>query len=330
MPKRIEWIDTAKGLGLLLVFIGHLHPPYISTWIYTFHMPLFFFLSGLVFTHHPLRTFVSKKFTRLIIPYFCLGGVIYLFYACVYVIEQRPASDYWQMLIDLISQKAFWTIWFLAALALGDIILWIELYLTRGRLLATLLISITIMSIAFIYYRAGGSTIYWCADVACVAQFFIMLGYLFKKNFERLEQWISSHQSWLLVGLFLIINIIAGFLCIRLSGRQLDMSVGLYGNEFLTIVSALSGIAFIVIICHKISTRFLTYLGQNTMIFFAWHSRIIIVACGMLYGAIGLFQENTIISQVLYTATTLIMIMAILYPATEGIKRTKLRQYFGV
>lgn len=41
--NRIEWIDTAKGLGLLLVFIGHLKTPYLATWVYTFHMPLFFF-----------------------------------------------------------------------------------------------------------------------------------------------------------------------------------------------------------------------------------------------------------------------------------------------
>ena len=43
---RIGWVDTAKGIGLLLVIIGHLPIPLVPVWIYTFHMPLFFFLSG--------------------------------------------------------------------------------------------------------------------------------------------------------------------------------------------------------------------------------------------------------------------------------------------
>ena len=50
MTKRIEWIDTAKGIGLICVILGHMRVPYLSTWIYTFHMPLFFFLSGAVFS----------------------------------------------------------------------------------------------------------------------------------------------------------------------------------------------------------------------------------------------------------------------------------------
>ena len=48
--NRILWIDAAKGIGLLCVILGHLGVPYLSTLVYTFHMPLFFFLSGIVFS----------------------------------------------------------------------------------------------------------------------------------------------------------------------------------------------------------------------------------------------------------------------------------------
>lgn len=53
--KRVEWIDTAKGIGLILVILGHLKIDYLSAWIYTFHMPLFFFLSGVVFSGHKMQ-----------------------------------------------------------------------------------------------------------------------------------------------------------------------------------------------------------------------------------------------------------------------------------
>ena len=55
--KRIEWIDVAKGVGIVLVSFGHLrNSDGESVWlpaldapidaIYLFHMPLFFLLGG--------------------------------------------------------------------------------------------------------------------------------------------------------------------------------------------------------------------------------------------------------------------------------------------
>lgn len=47
--KRIEEIDVAKGLGIIMTILGHnLDNEYINTFIYSFHMPLFFVLTGLV------------------------------------------------------------------------------------------------------------------------------------------------------------------------------------------------------------------------------------------------------------------------------------------
>lgn len=39
-------VDVAKGIGILLVILGHLKNP-IMDFIYAFHMPLFFFISGM-------------------------------------------------------------------------------------------------------------------------------------------------------------------------------------------------------------------------------------------------------------------------------------------
>lgn len=48
--KRIDWIDVAKGIGIILMVMGHTSmPDAINRWIYSFHMPLFFLLSGLLF-----------------------------------------------------------------------------------------------------------------------------------------------------------------------------------------------------------------------------------------------------------------------------------------
>jgi len=56
--KRLDWIDIAKGIGIILVVLGHTLVPqvretgfagFLWIFIYNFHMPLFFFLSGYLF-----------------------------------------------------------------------------------------------------------------------------------------------------------------------------------------------------------------------------------------------------------------------------------------
>lgn len=47
IQSRISWIDIAKGYGILFVIFAHLGMGMIKGWIYTFHMPLFFFYLGM-------------------------------------------------------------------------------------------------------------------------------------------------------------------------------------------------------------------------------------------------------------------------------------------
>lgn len=66
---RIEWIDVAKGLGIILVVIGHVRAEPYSTWVYYFHMPMFFMLSGMVFKAGPMPEFAARRTRSLLLPY---------------------------------------------------------------------------------------------------------------------------------------------------------------------------------------------------------------------------------------------------------------------
>lgn len=48
MERRLNYIDIAKGIGILMVFVGHCNelPDLLSRLIYSVHMPLFFILAG--------------------------------------------------------------------------------------------------------------------------------------------------------------------------------------------------------------------------------------------------------------------------------------------
>lgn len=51
--KRIDYLDMVKGIGIILVVIGHSTLPSDSviTWLASFHMPLFFIVSGMLLWH---------------------------------------------------------------------------------------------------------------------------------------------------------------------------------------------------------------------------------------------------------------------------------------
>ena len=63
LKKRLEWIDLAKGIGIILMVIGHMPsiPSAVHNWIFSFHMPLFFFLSGYMFKKKKVK---GKCFKR--------------------------------------------------------------------------------------------------------------------------------------------------------------------------------------------------------------------------------------------------------------------------
>lgn len=69
--QRIDYIDIAKGIGILLVLWAHLDVcDYVHSSIYLFHMPLFFFISGMFYKNPTgCKTFVQKALRKYIYPY---------------------------------------------------------------------------------------------------------------------------------------------------------------------------------------------------------------------------------------------------------------------
>ncbi|WP_442945177.1 acyltransferase family protein [Nostoc sp.] len=60
MSQRIEWIDCWKGLAIITVVVGHIIAP-VSKYIFWFHMPLFFFLSGYLYRKKLTTLLFSRK-----------------------------------------------------------------------------------------------------------------------------------------------------------------------------------------------------------------------------------------------------------------------------
>jgi fucose 4-O-acetylase-like acetyltransferase len=85
MKQRDPLISFLQIFGILLVVLGHSFIWYpvnnvLRDWIYSFHMPLFFFISGYLFKNFDLigrNGFLMKKTRRLLFPYIFISSVIY-------------------------------------------------------------------------------------------------------------------------------------------------------------------------------------------------------------------------------------------------------------
>ncbi len=124
--RRYVTIDLMRAIAIILVVIGHFEDgDYPAAYecgikvIYSFHMPLFMFVSGFVYiaTWRPVgyREFVAAKFRRLMIPYF----VISIFVITVKLMVQGDApieqtvtpSDYLTMFLYPSAGYFLWFIW---------------------------------------------------------------------------------------------------------------------------------------------------------------------------------------------------------------------------
>ncbi|MCD7821554.1 MAG: acyltransferase family protein [Clostridiales bacterium] len=67
--QRLAWMDVAKGIGIFLVVYAHAKAPF-NQYMYLFHMPLFFFLSGYLYNPKgSFRDFLVRKMKSLYIPF---------------------------------------------------------------------------------------------------------------------------------------------------------------------------------------------------------------------------------------------------------------------
>ena len=121
--SRINWIDSLKLIGMFYIYLGHLgnDAGKLYLFVFSFHVPLFFFISGIVFkgsrTKNDLLLNTKKTFLSIIVPYiaFSLIGVTFLV-----IKNQIPAEEVSKMLRECFrgirNNVPLGSLWFLPCL----------------------------------------------------------------------------------------------------------------------------------------------------------------------------------------------------------------------
>jgi len=275
MNERIEYIDMAKGIGIIAVIIGHMNVWKFNKIIYSFHMPLFFLLAGaFVSKKYSNQEYIKRKAKQLIIPYVFTCAILIL----LSLIENILKGTFDN--IDADIQK-----WFLAALyGSGNI----EKYgFTRiGAIWFLLAMFMSCVFIRFIsdkknaaFYVAFvvivGYLTSWIAwlpfsiQSAMVASGYVYIGYVSRER-HVLDRKFN--------GLWSIPVVIVWILTILFG--KVNMARNLFKYGVFDFIGALCGAYIVLIICKLIDNKrilpsviinMLCFYGRNSLIVLCFH-----------------------------------------------------------
>lgn len=315
--KRLYYIDIAKGIAIFLVVLGHTYRGNIvQNWLYSFHMPLFFFISGWLYEgknnfEDGFPKFVLKRTRRLLIPYF-----VFLMLNFVYwIIVERHFRSFDRG-----------PLWFLPVLLIDECIVAVVVNEiknnNRKKLCAFLFFVVILLCIGNLGIDYDGiigwmvrcyNGIVWYYAGFCVS------GYIKEKS----ERFLINRSSWLYILFFLFLNLLFG--C---NNGRVDMYENRFNDVFLYVLAAFSGIFF----CFGISAvigrnKALEYLGKNSLIIMCTHEpikRAIIQVISILTHASSESIRNNILIGfiiaifVVFVEIIVIEILRLLSRATKG------------
>jgi fucose 4-O-acetylase-like acetyltransferase len=318
-----NWIDVTKGIGILLVILGHNNfDQSFLTIIHTFNMPLFFFISGYLYHYRKYKqnpnNFIYQKFKRLVVPYFVTNIIILCTFTLLSLLKLNSfnASSPANYLIGVfygngapLNPPTIFTnllsipSWFLLGLFCASLILYVLAYSHEkyGLAFSSFLCFLVIL---FGFIISKYILLPWSFDIACVSMIFMFSGYLINcyKTVWLHDNFRSNFYNFLFVLLL--------FITISINGA-VDMNTRTYSNLFFFSIGGLLG-TYITIelakeMCKKetLLTKILKYFGKNSIIILLYHTFMPIVILNIIK---PLFNIKEIIyhSPILYSFTMLI------------------------
>lgn len=306
MFVRDQNLDIAKGIGILLVVWGHCSLIWFDE-IYSFHMPLFFFLSGCVLNiSKPYKDIVKRKANQLLIPYIFFVFLSCLFYWGLLFLTHRFSIDQLQSLIKSLfpykNEIINTPLWFLLSLFWMSVI-----YVGIRKIVHREWLIFTIVMILYLAMKEVGSRGFilpFFLGRGLGEMIYMHLGYFLYKRKNYIFQLYELNMSYIVCLLFLSVIVFCSLF--YLQKPTIDV---LY--DFILLFIAIAGISVIFMqsLLFKNLAKYivgvLSYLGCNTLYIFAIHlpllefarpiGKYIVGGNGLLYDAV-VFCSDLILS----------------------------------
>lgn len=323
--KRDSSIDVIKGIGIILLIIGHcigffqsqtesLFDDIVNAIINSFHMPLFFFVGGLLYRRKELAKILFDRIQSLCVPliiYAVINGLlVLLIYGMDYIIafsEERRT-----MLLQIMKLQGGW---FLIAYFFTCVI-----YSIIDRLRLNIAITICcglILALSVSCIDKNGMSSYILTSF--VGLFFYWLGVNVKKI---IEPHLPNRLFCILIGMLLLTACSASNI---LFPNDIRMYSNSYSNEFLFMINAVLGCMGIYLIGKGISKQaLLEHIGKFSLPIMAVQFPVYIGLCNVVdaHESIEMFSQFpysiALWTVTLATSTFIAQAVSNIFPAFAG------------
>lgn len=320
--KRYIYIDKIKGLAILLIVLGHIilwngnEGNYISNYIYTFHVPIFFIISGflyyskrdMIFQKSNKEIFIEKS-KKILYPYFTFSVICVVYLVIRAILNYQSISSIVKVIINIIFFFGYGPLWFLPTLFIAEIIFYIILKFKSPKILIIFLIICSIFCILLSPILQGN---FWqenlilefmnkCINLitrSLLGCLFIFVGFGFGKIKHFLEK--------INIGYYIIILIFNIYIC-KFNG-QIDMHYCKLNNIFLFFYLAIVNSITIIMLFNKLDNNknnLLSFFGKNSMIIMLTHFNLPIIDIAM-YISTNLIKLNTLNNFIVFLIVMLI------------------------
>lgn len=329
--QRIGWIDTLKGIGIFLVFLGHLltySQQSIVRYIFSFHMPLFFFVSGLFFKHSDLNSgfykFFKKTMRIRMIPYVSFGILTYcIWISQIFLIKYGkqqnlaplPESLFIKPIVGMLYGNGIngWLthnvlLWFLACLMITELLFYGITAIANNKTIIIFMLLVIFALLGCTDSKYSSIRLPFSIDVALTAVVFYGSGYILKGKLLTSKITLLFSAPCIAIGLFTA----------NLNG-SVDMNLNRYGNIFLYYISSFSSIYGYMYLSKRIyNLKLLScieYVGQNSLVFFLLQGPAFLCTSFIVYIALRI-KVNPNELTFLYGSAYVLLSMILIVPVS--------------
>ncbi len=281
VTKRKQDIDIARGIAIILVVLGHAVSEYgtgftgLEHVIYSFHMPLFFVVSGLVFRLHDgedFGSFAARRAKGLMLPYLLFAALIFASHLAEKVLLHTD-SRFFETLrtpagllntLLLTTKSAFSNLWFLPCMLVAQMLLFAAVKYLKSKWLRA---AICILPSLAVIFSSPKISLPLCLETAVVSLLFLFLGT------QLQNRCFTAKAAWLLLAAAALVFFAAQmvyFTCYSEKGFSY------YNVQFdvpwLFCLTAVSGSLLVILLAQRLQhCAPLELLGRHSLYIFGFH-----------------------------------------------------------
>lgn len=239
--ERELWIDVLKGIAILLVVVGHNCEGKLNSFIFSFHMPLFFLISGYLFSSKLPKKYFIKSFERLLIPYFSFLIILTIPFIIINIHKEVSIKENITLIISNLLgggnlTGALGPLWFITVLFVANNVFNFIIYLKKIPVFFIFIPLLTIVGFLLIYYN---NYLPWNLSVVPIAVLYLGVGYLLKHIYTYNKYFSPKYKFFNCIA---IITLLIVYLFSN--NLRMDLKYAQYGIPILSfVVSIISSIA---------------------------------------------------------------------------------------